>query len=100
MDSLTAHALLCQRLDRSALPCHCLIGGMDAWPAAATAAVALAGYLDDAQSDQDLDDGLEHFQTLCRIGGIIDAESWQRETGNVIAQLMAWGDKVTAGAGE
>jgi hypothetical protein len=100
MDSLTAHALFCQRTDRSALPADCTIEGMDAWPAAATAAVAMAGYLDDAQSDQDLDDGLEHFQTLCRIGGIIDADTWRHETGCVIAQLMAWGDRVTAGAGE
>lgn len=38
--------------------------GVDAWPEAMVAAVNLAGYLDDAQTDDDLNESVEHFKSL------------------------------------
>jgi hypothetical protein len=99
MHLLTAHELFCQRTSRDALPGDCLLNvngnQVDAWPAAAVAACDLAGCLEDAQTDADLDDGLAHFQTLLS-AEIVTGEQWREEIGRVVAALMEWGDTLAA----
>jgi hypothetical protein len=93
MDVLTAHELFAQRTDRSALDCdvelNCPLGPSDAWPAGATAAVQLAGCLDNAATDADLDEGLEHFQYLFN-DSIVTQEQWDDATYQVIMRVYAW----------
>jgi|GEM_PF-4454282 len=96
MDILTAHEMLAKRQDRSALDCdvslNCPLGPCDAWPAAATAAVALSGCLEDAATDADLDEGLAHFQYLWT-DGIVTQEQWDAEMIAVIDAVMEWGEQ-------
>jgi hypothetical protein len=82
MDVLHAHELFARREDRSALD---VVDGVfiqapdgsdvDCWPAGATAAVMLAGMLDDAKTEKDLDEGLAHFDYLYR-DGIVSRDEW------------------------
>lgn len=90
MDYLLANALLTAREDRSAFPFFMELDGVDAWPEMAVAAVALSGCLDDARTDEDLDEGLAHFRSLMEIG-VFDADALKRETLHVIAAVMEYG---------
>jgi hypothetical protein len=47
------------------------------WPYAATAAVLLSGCLDDALDDAQLDEGIEHFESL-RSCGVFSGDDWER----------------------
>lgn len=58
---------------------------VDAWPLAALAAVALTGWLPDAADDRDLDEALDHFQSLF-IGGVIGRDEWADEIVSVSAE--------------
>ena len=60
--------------------------GEDYWPEAAVAAVSLAGYLEDAKTDADLDEGLAHFQT-CHSAEILETEAWFREIAIVVKEV-------------
>lgn len=57
--------------------------GDDLWPEAAVAAVSLAGWLEDAETDADLDEGLVHFQ-MCHSAEVLGTETWFREIAEVI----------------
>lgn len=59
--------------------------GEDYWPEAATAAVSLAGFLDDAKTDGDLDEALRHFQMIHSAEiPAVETEAWFREIAEVI----------------
>lgn len=60
--------------------------GEDFWPEAAVAAVSLAGYLGDAKTDADLDEGLAHFQT-CHSAEILETDAWFREIAEVVQEV-------------
>lgn len=64
------------------------IHGGDAWSEAATAAVMLAGFLDDALTDADLDEGCAHFQSL-HSAGIISTDQWRETIDEVISAKLA-----------
>ena len=67
-------------------------GGLaDCWPAAATAAVAMATTLTTLETESDLREALEHFQHLVGCGGIIDEGKWQAETLAVLQELCRAG---------
>lgn len=99
MNRLEAHERFTNRTDRSALPADFTVEGADVWPAAATAAVELAGYLDAAcVDDADLDAGLAHFESLFSME-IIGEETWTRTAFEVLRELMAFGmetDRIAA----
>ena len=62
--------------------------GEDYWPEAATAAVSLAGCLDDAKTDADLDEGLRHFQTLHSIEiPAVEDKAWFLEIAAVVEEV-------------
>lgn len=67
----------------------------DLWPEAMTAAVALSGMLDDAQSDDDLIEGVRHFVALYE-AGIFTAEQWTAETDSVIGAVAKAAQEATA----
>lgn len=92
MDRLTAHARFDRREDRSALPADIEVNGLDAWPSGAVAAVELAGHLDDATTDADLDAGLEHFSTLLSMG-VMDDDQWKAVAFEILDDLMRWGEE-------
>ncbi len=60
----------------------------DAWSEAATAAVMLAGYLDDAVTDADLDEALQHFQLLSS-AEVVSNDQWRQTIDEVISTAMA-----------
>jgi hypothetical protein len=106
MTTLQAHEHFARRdpwTGRSAFPVDATLdGGPDAWPAAATAACVLAGGLESAQDDSDLDELLEHFESLVNMG-VTDDAKLEAETLLVLDELMRWGDEMerelaTAGA--
>lgn len=51
---------------------------VDPWPIAALAAISLTGWLDDAADDGDLDEALDHFQSLF-FGGVVSRQEWADE---------------------
>lgn len=71
-----------------ALDCDVKLFGADAWPEAATAAVMLAGYLDDALTDADLDEALAHLQTL-HSAGVVDDDQWKATIDEVISARIS-----------
>jgi hypothetical protein len=93
MTVLEAHELFAMRTDRSIFPHEVRIGGSnaDVWPAVATAAVDLAGYLDDAETNEDLDEGIRQFESYCSMGVLHDNQL-EPATLDVIRQLLEWGD--------
>ena len=93
MRRMEAHERFTNRSDRSALPADFTIDGADVWPAAATAAVELAGYLEDATDDADLDAGLEHFESLFSME-IITEETWTQTAFEILRDLMAFGQEI------
>lgn len=96
MDLLDLHARLETWQDRSAFAVDCTIGSVDAWAAAATAAVDLAGYLADLApdaSDDAIRDALAHARTLYDIGILTD-DRLREATGEVVAHLLRWGDSL------
>lgn len=96
MTTLEAHAAFAARdawTGRDAFPHDVTLdGGTDAWPAAATAACVLAGGLDGAQTDSDLDELLQHFDSLVSMGIKTD-DDLEAETLVVLNELMEWGEK-------
>jgi hypothetical protein len=76
-------------LDLSGGPACC-------WPAAATAAVILAGTLAGIETDDDLRGQLAHFLALCRAGVLKNvAADWKAETLRVLNTLLSagWADE-------
>lgn len=96
MTILEAHAAFAQRdpfTGRDAFPHDVTLeGGMDAWPACATAACVLAGGLEGAEDDDDLDELLGHFESLVNMGVTSD-EKLEQETCRVLGELMRWGEQ-------
>jgi hypothetical protein len=96
MTTSKAHELLAARdpfTGRGAFPHDVTLdGGPDAWPACATAACRLAGGLEDAQTDADLDELLEHYEALTSMGVKTDGEL-EGETLLVLNELMEWGEQ-------
>jgi hypothetical protein len=91
MDALQAHEIFGAMKERVCLPIDIQLHGVDAWPAAATAAADLAGYLDDALGESDLVEGVKHFVSLSH-AGIFSENQWFEETTKVVARLIEWGD--------
>ena len=90
MDVLEAHEIFARRTDRSALPFKVELdlpyGKADCWPAAGVAAVELAGRLEDAQNDVDLNEALAHFNYLFE-DKIVSEEEWDQETNRVVFEV-------------
>jgi hypothetical protein len=93
MDRLEAHAMFDRREDRSAMPADIEVSGCDAWPAACVAACELSGMLDDCRDDRDLDEALEHFQSLLEMG-VMDDIKWKAVAFEVLDELMEWGERM------
>jgi hypothetical protein len=95
MDVLEAHGRLAARADRSILPFRAVIPcdsvPVDVWPAYATAHVKLSGRLDDCETEEDLDDAINHAQTLVS-ADIVSASEIQQETLRTIKDLVSWGE--------
>lgn len=70
-----------RRLDRSNFPFDAQWRNLDVWPEAATAAVVMAGALDDAKDDDDLDAALSAFLSLYDPDGDgpINYPNWRAE---------------------
>ncbi len=92
MDVLTANGLFSTRKTREILPYDFSADGIDYWPAYATAAAMLAGCLEDAVSDDDLDEGVNHFLYLFK-EGIVTPDAWKEAVGEVIEAVLAWGNE-------
>lgn len=99
MDQLKAHAIFAKRWLTNEVECfpHSLEvqapdgTWLDAWPAGCVAAVVMAGYLDDAKTEDDLLEGLAHFETC--VSADIDGftlKDWEREAGEVANQFLTW----------
>ncbi|MGE0537254.1 MAG: hypothetical protein AB7O68_19940 [Pirellulales bacterium] len=88
MQVLEAHALLFGEGDRGLLHAH----GFDEfeWSPRATAAVILAGALDDARSLDDLHDGIRHFESLLS-AEVVTYQKWDRESLRVVEEIFAFG---------
>ena len=93
MNRLQAHEAFCNRQDRSILDADATVGDCDCWPSVATAAVELAGRLEDAKTDADLDAGVLHFFTLLSID-VVDESRWRDVAFEILADLEAWGMEV------
>lgn len=75
------------RGDREVFDVEIWLHGIDAWPEAMVAAVNLAGFLDDAKTDDDLTEGVEHFKSLWS-SEIVSDEQWTRETEAVMREVI------------
>jgi hypothetical protein len=95
MKLLEAHAMLFGDGDRE------LLEGFDEfeWSPRATAAVLLAGALDDARTLEDLHDGIRHFQTLLN-AEIVSYADWNRESMRVVESIFEYGQAWEARARE
>lgn len=71
------------------------IPGADVSVAALTAAVALSGMQEDAQTLADLREACEHFKSLLA-AGVYDYQQWNEQASAVILEIVRWGDQVTA----
>ena len=71
-------------------------GETDCWPDAAVGAVICTGWLPSLESEADLEAALRQFQLLHGSGDIIDAGLWEKQTENVIRELIDWGDRQAA----
>lgn len=99
MTALEAHAMFSKRKDRSILPYQVHLAGcpgMDIWPAVATAAVSLAGCLESAETEEDLDEGIGHYETCVENIGCLDDEHLQEATLAVLGELLEWGEREEA----
>lgn len=99
MNLLDAHGLLFLQGDRTKLPPP---DGVDTnlwrdyWSAFATAAVALSGQLDDAETIYDLHDAIEHFQSL--LGAeVVTLQQWGSEAERVRQSVDDFGARIEAG---
>ena len=97
MDYLTAHEMFAQRDlsgDRSSFNAEVFVdtqtGSADCWAAGAVAAVSCAGCLEDAQSWEDLEEGISHFGYLITDSITQNAE-WEAETSRVVDAVIQWG---------
>ena len=75
------------RDDREPFDAEIRLHGVDAWPEAMVAAVNLAGYLDDAHTDDDLTEGVQHFKALWS-AEIVSRQQWTRETEAVMRAVI------------
>jgi hypothetical protein len=75
------------RSDREPFDCEIRLHGIDVWAEAMVAAVNLAGYLDDAKTDEDLNDGVLHFKSLWS-AEIVSHKQWTRETEAVMREVI------------
>ena len=66
------------------------VDGLDPVPALCTAAVSLAGWLDDGKGWGDLCDGVRHFGSLLS-AEVVTVEDWEREAEGVIVAVFKWG---------
>lgn len=101
MNALDCHEILAERYEADPealnqwLPEGIDLHHPETTPAILTAAVCLAGYLDDATSLEDLRAGCEHFSDLFG-AEIITAEAWHDESVLILNAVMNWGDSVTS----
>jgi hypothetical protein len=65
--------------------------GCDIWPAACVAAVGLAGHLNEALVDKDLDAGIDAYERYVSMGCLND-DALEEATLDVIGQLLEWGE--------
>jgi hypothetical protein len=65
--------------------------GCDIWPAACVAAVGLAGHLNEALVDKDLDAGIDAYERYVSMGFLND-DALEEATLDVIGQLLEWGE--------
>ena len=79
-------------MDRSIFPAKVIFETMpslDAWPACCVAMCDLAGCLEDAQSEEDLDEGVKHYEAL--VGSdVMDTSRLEGEVIAVIEAVMEW----------
>src|SRR5688500_3673342 len=65
--------------------------GCAIWPAVRVAAGGLAGHLDRAQVDKDLDAGVEAYERYVSMGCVSD-DALEEATVDVIGHLLEWGE--------
>ena len=91
MDLVVAHAMIAARKDfcRSLLPEEIsfeAVDGLEPVAPLVTAQVTLSGMLDDAVTEDDLDEAAAHFRTLLS-AGIFTLEQWSEEANDVLRQI-------------
>ncbi len=93
MNLLDAHAMLFADGDRE------LLADLPkpTWSLMATAAVVLAGRLDEAENLEDLHEGIKHFEMLWG-GGIVSEDDWCDQARHVKAMVDQFGDEFMAAA--
>lgn len=102
MTTLKAHELLGRRDPKTGRAAFAyettLPDGTDCWPAAATAACVLAGGVEEARDDSDLDELLGRFAVLQEIGSVTN-DDLARAAMAVVEELLRWGAAVDRAAG-
>jgi hypothetical protein len=100
MDLLEAHGRLAARTDRSVFP-KLLVDsrdGRDMWPACLAGLASLSGWLEDARTEADLDEAIEHGLALYRME-VLDDETVSDAVNRVIAAVVLWGDNMVTMGG-
>jgi hypothetical protein len=104
MEPLEAHGRLMLRsqADRETLlPYHIRLdpegdaAAVDGWPAMATALADVSGWLEDATTDEELDEAVRHGLTLAE-GGVVTVEHVMDRMLGTIAAVVAWGQQAEA----
>ena len=95
MDLVVAHTMIAARKDsgRSLLPEEISFEADDGSEPVAplvTAQITLSGMLDDAVTDDDLDEAAAHFRSLLN-AGVFTLEQWSEEAHDVIRQIVERG---------
>jgi hypothetical protein len=70
----------------------CELELVDAWPEVATALASLSGWLDDASTDNDLDEAIGQGRSLLD-AGILDEAAVEDECERLVCLLMAAGER-------
>lgn len=94
MTILEALERLAARSNRETFDVTIFLRGCDVWPEAMVAAVSLAGFLDDAQTDEDLNDGIKHFHSLWS-SEIVSPDEWTNETVAVMREVVDAAQRVS-----
>lgn len=99
MDLITAHGCIASRSDfgRSLLPMPDefsieAVPGLEPIAPIVTAAISLSGMLDDAETQEDLDEAAEHFETLLG-AGVFTLDDLCSEAHEVISEVLQWGQR-------
>ena len=98
MNLLKAVAYFDRILDRyamaggAAVPCE---SELEFRAEALTAALELSGCGEQARSEQEIREALDHFRTLVR-GGVIDRQAWLERTMEIAAKVLAVGAAATS----